>query len=195
MKSLRPIDIKRQKLIVDYMPLANKQAKVFCAKHQLEHMEDDYTSIAYIGLCKAAKRFRACRGTSFSHFASIYIIGAMIDEYRQSNNLEYLCYTDKIIDNGSGDEDICTIEEIIPSNELHLDTQLIREHASQVFMEALKTLPKFERIALTLYMLPQHIPYKDIGYIMGYSESRAAQLVTIAKLRMKEIINGQAEGK
>lgn len=202
---MRPIDIKRNKLIEQYMPHASTMARAFTSKYNIEEQYEDYQSTAYEGLCKAAKKFKWRKGISFSHFSSIYITGAMIDEFRKSDTLtrterlarlngediqnrEFISIYDTLDKVG---EDCYTYEDILASPEVDYDSEFKKEKHLQTLQEAIETLPKLERIVVCLWLSKKYITYKDMSYILGYSESRVAQIFQEGKQKIKEYIDGK----
>jgi RNA polymerase sigma factor FliA len=75
--------------------------------------------------------------------------------------------------------------------ENHLSTQsespfqnIYREQIRQKLAEAISTLSKNEQLVLSLYYY-EELTMKEIGVILGYTESRISQLHTKAVLRMR----------
>jgi RNA polymerase sigma factor for flagellar operon FliA len=193
---------KKNKLICDYMPYAQKQANIFVTKYNIENYLDDFVSIAYLGLCKAAKKYRFSRKHNFAHFAAIYIIGAMLDEFRKMDLLTKSERKAKIAGESdthlqlvSIDEEQTydyntgesyTIADMLESDDIGLDEHIQKQEALQKIQDAVCKLPKQEQLVFCLYMNNNYTTYKEIGHILGMSEARVSQLLHKAK----ELIKG-----
>lgn len=64
-----------------------------------------------------------------------------------------------------------------------------RAEASQIIAEAIDKLPKNERTAVALYYY-EELTMKEIGEVMGYTESRVSQLHTKAVIRLRNRLKG-----
>lgn len=62
-----------------------------------------------------------------------------------------------------------------------------------VISEAIEGLPKNERLVMTLYYY-EELTMKEIGKVMGYTESRVSQLHTKGALRLKGSLQDYIEG-
>lgn len=89
-----------------------------------------------------------------------------LDEITQSEEDEYIDY--------------------IPSRERSPDEQLVHEQLKKALYEEIKTLGEREQLILSLYYI-EELTFKEIGAVLGVSESRVSQLHTIiiAKLKHK----------
>ena len=61
-----------------------------------------------------------------------------------------------------------------------------------IIAKAIERLPKNERMAVTLYYY-EELTMKEVGKVMGYTESRISQLHTKAVLRLRNSLRGYFE--
>jgi RNA polymerase sigma factor (sigma-70 family) len=198
---------KQHEMIEQYMPFAINQAKLFTLRYNIDYLLDDFVSLAYIGLCKAAKKFRKKHQISFPQFASIYIMGSMFDEFRKMdmltrlerkrrisgeevNKYELVSLSEPIQFSKEHNEETFNLGDMIPSNCLSLDDTLDRLYYLQQVKDAVAKLPKVERIIMCLHMMNNYINYRDIGIVVGLCESRVAQLLHKAR----EFVKGEIDG-
>lgn len=66
-------------------------------------------------------------------------------------------------------------------------TELEREEDLQVLTDAIASLPERERLIVTLYY-KEDLRLKEIGEILGLSESRVSRLLTAAQLQLREYV-------
>jgi RNA polymerase sigma factor (sigma-70 family) len=71
----------RDHLIISAIPDATRIARRLARRYRVD--EDDFISVAMLGLMKAAPRFNKRRGVKFTTFAQHYVRGAIIDYLRQ----------------------------------------------------------------------------------------------------------------
>lgn len=107
-----------------------------------------------------------------------------LDEYAQMlNDIS----TGKII----GIEDLGVSEDVIHTSDEHQDDSF-NHTASDKFhgalSDAIKTLPEKEAIALSLYY-DEGLNLKEIGQVLGVSESRVSQIHSQAMVRLKSRLN------
>ncbi|MCW1930248.1 MAG: sigma-70 family RNA polymerase sigma factor [Candidatus Kerfeldbacteria bacterium] len=77
----------QKELIMQYMPLVKKIAKMYIRRLP-EHVHiEDLISAGYVGLVEAAERYRPEHGSNFATFATWRIRGAMIDLVRTEDHL------------------------------------------------------------------------------------------------------------
>jgi len=79
--------------------------------------------------------------------------------------------------------------EIIPNNEDSVESTLCREELKSEVAHAVSCLPEKERVSVTLYYM-QGVTLKEIGEILGVTESRACQLRSQGVKRLKFRLRG-----
>jgi RNA polymerase sigma factor for flagellar operon FliA len=62
----------------------------------------------------------------------------------------------------------------------------------KIVADAIDRLPKNERTAMSLYYY-EELTMKEIGEVMGYTESRVSQLHTRAVIRLRSSLKGYFE--
>ncbi|NDY42705.1 FliA/WhiG family RNA polymerase sigma factor [Dissulfurirhabdus thermomarina] len=82
----------------------------------------------------------------------------------------------------SNEEDLFDLIE--DKNDLDPFTRLNMLEVREVLMEAIKGLPEKERLVVSLYYY-EDLTMREIGEIMGYTESRISQMHTKAMLRLR----------
>lgn len=75
---------QRNKLVVDYIPLANKIASIKNKSTPKNITLDELRSAAYLGLIDAANKFNSDYSCSFSTYARFRIIGSIKDYLKKS---------------------------------------------------------------------------------------------------------------
>lgn len=201
--------IKRQELIVQYMPYASNQARKFCSKYGIDYMLEDFISIAYLGLCKAGKKYSITKCVSFSHFASVYILGAMMDEFRKmdvysrserQNRIQGLDVNEVVIVDlyeplysPNSNETYC-LADTLEATQASLDDVIAKQEALVKLEAAIRQLPQMEQIVFCLYIMNKYTTYSDIGAILGLKEPRICQLIHKAKDTLKQIISEESNG-
>lgn len=95
------------------------------------------------------------------------------------------------IDNS--DEDISPLMERIADSNAELSSEVLeRRESTDILEKAIATLPEQEQQVLHLYYY-EELVLKDIGKILGVSESRVSQIHTKAVLKLRSRLKDQAE--
>ena len=93
--------------------------------------------------------------------------------------------------NGGGDEDGASIEDNIESPIESGPAAIVeKEEIKRVIVEAIKELPENEQQVLVLYYY-EEITIKEIGQVLGVTESRVSQLHTKARLSLRTKLTDQ----
>lgn len=151
--------IERNKLVENYLPLANKIA--FENKKRLPKKVslDDLKSAAYFGLLDAATKFNEKKSCSFATYARFRIVGEIKDFVRESYNH----YARFGISLDEPDENGDTLE--IPVFD-----------KPEFFEEIICKLNDLDKNIFTKYYTESR-SLKEIGTEVGLSESRISQIL------------------
>jgi RNA polymerase sigma factor for flagellar operon FliA len=106
----------------------------------------------------------------------------LLDEVSAINMLDIEAFR---AETASGGREAVDIYEIL-ADETKIDalTVLGKEEARKVLVEAIEALPDKERLVVTLYY-HEDLTMKEIGQVMGYTESRISQLHTKSVIRLR----------
>jgi RNA polymerase sigma factor FliA len=91
---------------------------------------------------------------------------------------------------GSGDQ-IALIDTIKDETEPDPEMSLERSEVREALAEAISSLPEREKLVVTLYYY-EELTLREIGEVLGVTESRVSQLHTKAILRLKAHLAGAA---
>lgn len=83
-----------------------------------------------------------------------------------------------------------TADELSRVTEDVSSLELERQEDQRVLADAIASLPERERVIVTLYY-KEDLRLKEIGEILGLSESRVSRLLTAAQLQLREYVLGQ----
>jgi RNA polymerase sigma factor for flagellar operon FliA len=89
---------------------------------------------------------------------------------------------------GSGDQ-IALIDTIEYEQSLEPQAQLAQTELREALGEAIARLPEREKLVVTLYYY-EELTLREIGEVLGVTESRVSQLHTKAILRLKARLGG-----
>jgi len=91
---------------------------------------------------------------------------------------------------GSGDQ-IALIDTIRDESEPDPELSLEQSEVKEALAEAISSLPEREKLVVTLYYY-EELTLREIGEVLGVTESRVSQLHTKAVLRLKARLAGAA---
>ena len=94
---------------------------------------------------------------------------------------------------GEDDDQISIVESIESPTSLNPDTIVEREEIKRVIVEAINELPEKEKKVLILYYY-EDLTLKEIGHILGVTESRISQLHTKAIMRLRSKLTNVKKG-
>jgi len=168
--------IERNRLIENYMPLANKLAVEKKKSLPSWVSLDDLKSAAYFGLVDAANKFDPERLISFGTYAKWRIAGEMLDFIRESCRDTERCS----ISLDSTDENGVSLASKIPQGVPVTDFD-------EFFEDLTKNLADLDRNILSMYYVDD-LSLKEIGGKIGVSESRVSQLLKRSREHVKMTI-------
>lgn len=180
-----------QALYDAYQSWALRIAAQMAQRSQLNSEDaEPLKTAALVGLIQACQRFDPCRGTVFKTMAGMRIAGAVTDCIRdwgwqprgsyQKGKFKPKCWdgyelTKVSLDASLGTrkhEERGTLRALLPLE----DKSLANLERADWVAHLLKQLPEIEREVVRRYYL-EDITLKEIGESMGFSESRASQLL------------------
>jgi RNA polymerase sigma factor (sigma-70 family) len=144
-----------EKLIVDYIPLANKLAWQKSMTTPKSVTFDELKSAAYMGLVDAAIKFKPALG-SFSNYAKIRIAGSIKDHLKHLSNYGSVRPVRE-------DDGFFSVNDEILTNDF--------------FDFAASKVEESDGDLLRMYYVEQKT-LKEIGVIRGVGESRVSQIIS-----------------
>lgn len=106
----------------------------------------------------------------------------MLGEVRAINVLDLDAFTAQ--DKGGTRQERDIYELLADENSLDALTAMSQGETRAVLAEAIDSLPEKERLVITLYF-HEELTLKEIGQVMGYTESRISQMRTKSLLRLR----------
>ncbi len=94
---------------------------------------------------------------------------------------------------GEDDDQISIVESIESPNSLNPEAIVEREEIKRVIVEAINGLPDKEKKVLILYYY-EDLTLKEIGHVLGVTESRISQLHTKAIMRLRAKLTSVKKG-
>jgi RNA polymerase sigma factor for flagellar operon FliA len=91
------------------------------------------------------------------------------------------------------DDKISIVESIESPSSLNPDTIVERDEIKRVIVEAINELPEKEKKVLVLYYY-EDLTLKEIGHVLGVTESRISQLHTKAIMRLRSKMTSLKKG-
>ena len=206
----------RERLILHYSPLVKYVAGRVGVGLPPNIEQADLVSYGIFGLIDAIEKFDLERAIKFETYAISRIKGAIIDELRSidwvprsvrakaraierafsklENSLSEISRSsmaalDELWSPSGGGDQIALIDTIededAPDPEFSLEQTEMREALG----EAIARLPEREKLVVTLYYY-EELTLREIGEVIGVTESRVSQLHTKAVLRLKARLSG-----
>src|SRR6187200_3005064 len=181
----------RDRLILTYAPLVKFVAGRLGSSLPSHVDEQDLVSYGLLGLIGAIERFDPDREIKFETYAIARIKGAIIDELRS------LDWVPRSVRARARE-----IERAIVELERSLmraptddpagadpEFSLEQTELNEALAEAIARLPEREKLVVTLYYY-EELTLREIGEVLGVTESRVSQLHTKAILRLKAHLSG-----
>jgi RNA polymerase sigma factor for flagellar operon FliA len=94
---------------------------------------------------------------------------------------------------GEDDDQISIVESVESPTSLNPDAIVEREEIKRVIVEAINELPEKEKKVLVLYYY-EDLTLKEIGHVLGVTESRISQLHTKAIMRLRAKLTSVKRG-
>jgi len=200
-------------LIERYAPLVKRIAYHLLARLPASVQVEDLIQAGMIGLLEVSTKYDATKGASFETYAGIRIRGAMLDEVRKGDwaprsvhrNTRMVSDAIRAIEAKTGrdakDHEVAaellfSFDDLLQDGEhegLHEDgasthmepaRDLEDERFQGALADAIANLPERERLVLALYY-DEELNLKEIGEVLGVSESRVSQLHSQCAARLR----------
>ena len=94
---------------------------------------------------------------------------------------------------GSGGDQVALIDTLEDENEPKPATAYAQTELREMVAHAITRLPEREKLVITLYYY-EDLTLREIGEVLGVTESRVSQLHTKAILRLKSSLSGSSAG-
>jgi len=175
----------RESRVLPHLPLVRSIAYRLGRRVPAVEVED-LVSAGTIGLIQAVDRYDAGLGVPFGSFAYRRINGAVIDEIRR------LCIPASVPEEEAGTEPLSLETPLVTEQGLTLMDVTVDPFALEPnthaelgeLLDAIECLPRRERQMLRLSTAGHTVA--EIAALSGCSRSRAAQILSQARLRLKE---------
>src|SRR5438034_1082704 len=168
----------RERLILTYAPLVKYVAGRLGTGLPAHVEEGDLVSYGLLGLMNAIERYDPGRDIKFETYAISRIKGAILDELWTISS--------------SGGDTVSLIDTLQDPNADDPSLEMTRTEVREALALAIAKLPERERTVITLYYY-EELTLREIGEVLGVTESRVSQLHTKAILRLKAKLQGSLE--
>jgi len=151
---------------------------------------EDFESEGMLAVCGCAERYDRSLNVSFSAYCNRRILGAMQDLVRRECQISRahggIATFDSLNDTVADADDkpveaIDTLESAGESPDVDVD----RQQQNRAVVEALLTMPEPELLVVSLYYY-EELTLKEIGVILGVSESRVSQIHTKSLVALRK---------
>jgi RNA polymerase sigma factor for flagellar operon FliA len=173
--------------IEEFAPLVKRIAYHMMMRMPASVQVDDLIQAGMIGLIEAAQKYDSSKGASFETYAGIRIRGSIVEYFSmlQDSNCSRLYSYEETF----GEED-SNIDASETSSAFASPLEgLQREGLKKALSAAIVQLPERERMVLALYY-NEELNLKEIGLVLGVSESRVSQIHSQAAARLKARLAG-----
>jgi RNA polymerase sigma factor for flagellar operon FliA len=194
----------RNRLAEHYLPLVAYQAKRMIRRLPASVRADDLTSAGVFGLLAAIDAFDPGRGVKFETYAPLRIRGAMLDELRSTDwvprlvrsrcekPIEMLSMHGRSEKRGPLGGDRRSLESAVYEDR-RIAAPADSMQRADVLRMVTRGLTANERRMVQLYYCDE-LTMREIGAVLGLSESRVSQMHTKVLDRLRESLEGrQAE--
>lgn len=182
--------------VIQFLPLVERVAKRIARRLPRSVALDDLVGAGSLGLIDAVKRFDPARAPSFSAYAELRIRGAILDHLRA---LDWLPRSMRAsVNRGESDAAVVSIDDraglgcdgfaaSLPTPSTLLEQRELRT----CLAAAIAALPARSRRVLALYYVDE-LTLKEVGAVLGVTESRVCQLHGEAVQRLKSVVTERA---
>src|SRR3954452_148799 len=178
----------REQLVVAYSPLVKYVAGRMSSGLPAHVEEADLISYGLLGLINAIERFDPGREIKFETYAITRIKGAIIDEFQEALvkiSTSTVVALDELwsVSDSSGDA-VSLLDTLHDENAPDPEAMLAQSELKDRLADAIAALPEREKLVIALYYY-ENLTLREIGEVLGVTESRISQLHTKAVLRLK----------
>lgn len=93
---------------------------------------------------------------------------------------------------GSGDDKDMHLSDMVDSNQEDYETEKQRLDLKQSLINGINKLPEKERLVISLYYY-ENLNLKEIGVVIGVTESRVSQIHSSALIKLRNMINRNSD--
>lgn len=171
------IDDRRNRLVMDHLPMAGKIAGRLLRRLPGCMDRDDLIQAGAMALVECAHRFDESRGVPFEAYVLRRVKGAMLDELRRRDR-----------NGGLPPDEDCELQELPARNETRPDEIFRRREIGEVMDWAIDALPAKERTILERHYRGE-IKLRLIGETLGISPEWVSQLHHVALKKLAWILS------
>jgi RNA polymerase sigma factor for flagellar operon FliA len=150
-----------------------------------EGLYQDLESAAALGLAQAARTWRPDGGASFRTHAFTRMNGAIADEMRKRDHLSRSMRQAVSVGLAKDPGPPAPLTEEVVDELVDPALELELVETAAVLRDAIHALPERERFVMWL-RLEDELPLREIGQLLGVTESRVSQIATKALARLRE---------
>jgi RNA polymerase sigma factor for flagellar operon FliA len=122
--------------------------------------------------------------------AALHISLEEFDALAQEIGTQTVVSMDEVLESASGDSGVSVRDTLVDDSAVLPDAYTEMQDQRRRLAEAIDALPKNERLVISLYYY-DGLTLKEIGKVLGVTESRACQLHSKAVLRLRAAMQGE----